>query len=171
MAKPVEQQYFVGLDLGQSSDPTALAVLERPRVEPGAPPGMRRPPYALRHLQRFPPGTPYQEIIETVRQLLRTPPLPGADLVGDTTGVGRAVVSLSPSARRRLVRRLTRGAGATTGEAGCGTLSCEIVAGDVVFAIGESPWFEGRSSQCSGGAKARVSSYSSWDPRGGQEIA
>jgi hypothetical protein len=55
---------------------------------------MRRPPYALRHLRRFPPGTPYQEVIENVRQLLRTPPLPGADMVVDTTGVGRAVVSL-----------------------------------------------------------------------------
>jgi hypothetical protein len=94
MAKQVELQYFVGLDLGQASDPTALAVLERPRVKPGAAPGLRRPPYALRHLQRFPPGKPYQAVIEAVRQLLRTPPLPGAEMVVDSTGVGRAVVSL-----------------------------------------------------------------------------
>lgn len=94
MGKPVEQRYFVGLDLGQASDPTALAILERPNVAPGSPPGLRCPQYALRHLHRFPPGTPYQEVIETVRQLLRTPPLPGAEMVVDTTGVGRAVVSL-----------------------------------------------------------------------------
>jgi hypothetical protein len=94
MAKDVEQRYFVGLDLGQASDPTALAVLERPSVKPGSPPGMRRPCYALRHLQRFPPSTPYQEVIDSVRRLLNTEPLPGADLVLDQTGVGRAVVGL-----------------------------------------------------------------------------
>jgi hypothetical protein len=94
MAQQVEQQYFVGLDLGQASDPTALAVPERPRVKPGAAPGLRRPPYALRHLQRFQPGTPYQAVIEAVRQLPNRQPLPGADLVLDQTGVGRAVVGL-----------------------------------------------------------------------------
>src|SRR5579883_998853 len=94
MGKHVEQRYFVGLDLGQASDPTALAVLERPHVAQGSPPVMRRPPYALRHLHRFPPGTPYQEVIDTVRRLLNTEPLPGAHLVLDQTGVGRAVVGL-----------------------------------------------------------------------------
>ena len=47
------KRYFVGLDLGQASDHTALAVLERPLVKPGAAPGLRRPPCALRHLHRL----------------------------------------------------------------------------------------------------------------------
>jgi hypothetical protein len=86
--------YYLGLDLAQATDFTALAVLERPRVYPGAPIAERRPVYSLRHLRRFPPATPYPEIVATVRELLRTPPLSGAVLVIDQTAVGRAVVRL-----------------------------------------------------------------------------
>jgi hypothetical protein len=86
--------HYVGLDLGQATDFTALAVLQRPRVYPGAPIDQRRPVYSLRHLRRFPPATPYPEIVAEVRELLQTPPLPGAVLVIDQTGVGRAVVRL-----------------------------------------------------------------------------
>src|SRR6266852_3369831 len=86
--------YFIGLDLGQAQDFTALAVLERPLVAPRDPPAKRRPAYALRHLQRFPLGTHYGEITQTLRGLLQKPPLPGAFLVVDQTAVGRAVVDL-----------------------------------------------------------------------------
>jgi hypothetical protein len=82
------ERYFVGLDLGQASEPTALAVLERPVVPPRATADQRRPAHALRHLRRFAPGTPYAEVIVGVRTLLQTPPLPGATLVVDRTGVG-----------------------------------------------------------------------------------
>jgi hypothetical protein len=34
----VPSRYFVGLDLGQANDYTALAVLDRPRLLPGSPP-------------------------------------------------------------------------------------------------------------------------------------
>src|ERR1700722_9686801 len=84
------KRYFVGLDLGQAADPTALAILERSWVKPGAAPGLRRPPHSLRHLHRFPPGTHYSAIIETLRDLLNTQPLPGATtVVLDQTGVGQ----------------------------------------------------------------------------------
>jgi hypothetical protein len=86
--------YFLGLDLGQASEPTALAVVERLIVPPGAAHDLRRPVQSLRHLQRFPPGTPYPEIIATVRQMLRTRPLIGATLIVDRTGVGQAVLNL-----------------------------------------------------------------------------
>jgi hypothetical protein len=89
-----QQCYFVGLDLGQAQDFTALAVLERPLVCRGDPRALRRPAYALRHLRRFPLGTPYPEVIEAVVRLLRTPPLAGTVLGVDQTGVGRAVVDL-----------------------------------------------------------------------------
>src|SRR5262245_34742872 len=84
-------RYFIGLDLGQAQDYTALAVLERPTVSTRDPPHRRRPAYALRPLRRFPLGTPYPEVVADVRRLLVTPPLPGALLGVDLTGVGRAV--------------------------------------------------------------------------------
>jgi hypothetical protein len=92
MAEPY--RYFVGLDLGQASEFTALAVLERSAGGSEGAAAQRRPVYALRHLRRFPLGTPYAEVVDEVRGLLRTPPLPGAFLVADQTGVGQAVVSL-----------------------------------------------------------------------------
>jgi hypothetical protein len=85
------RHYFVGLDLGQTTDYTALCVLERPVLKTAIEPD---PAYALRHLQRFPLGTPYPEIVRDVIALLKTPPMPGAFLVVDQTGVGRAVVDL-----------------------------------------------------------------------------
>lgn len=88
------QRYFVGLSLGQAQEFTALAVLARPPVRPDDPPAARRPGYALGHLRRFPPGTPYAEVADAVRGLLRSPPLPGAVLGVDRTGVGTAVVQL-----------------------------------------------------------------------------
>jgi hypothetical protein len=84
-------RYYVGLDLGQTTDYTALCVLERPVLTTAV---ELDPPYALRHLQRFPFGTPYPEIVRDVIALLRKPPMPGAFLVVDQTGVGRAVVDL-----------------------------------------------------------------------------
>ena len=83
-------EYFIGLDLGQTQDFTALAVLERRAV---ATPGMK-PEYALRHLGRFPLGTAYTEIVPAVTTLRRQEPLRQAPLVVDQTGVGRAVVDM-----------------------------------------------------------------------------
>jgi hypothetical protein len=87
-------RYFIGLDLGMGADPTALAVLERRQLEPDDKPDQRQPPYALRHLHRFAPGTGFPAIGEEVLTLLKTPPLPGARLLIDYTGVGRAVLRL-----------------------------------------------------------------------------
>jgi len=87
-------RYFVGLDLGSAGEFTALAVLERPQPTWRDPPAQHRPAYRLRHLQRFPLATPYPAIVEQVVHLLRTPPLPGAALVVDQTGVGRATIEL-----------------------------------------------------------------------------
>jgi hypothetical protein len=87
-------RHFVGLDLGQATDFTALAVLQRPRVYPRASIDKRRPPYALLHLRRYPPATPYPDITAEVRGLLNTEPLPGAVLVVDRTGVGQSVLRM-----------------------------------------------------------------------------
>src|SRR5438067_471240 len=63
---------FLGLDLGQVSDPTALAILRQLSIPDSPPPGLRagpgvgassvgRPPstYELVALHRYPPRTPY----------------------------------------------------------------------------------------------------------------
>jgi hypothetical protein len=92
--------YFVGLDLGQARDYTALAILEQDGVPPNGPPVLRRPAYALRHLRRIPLGMPYPEVVRQMVSLLRSPALAGAALVVDQTGVGRAVVDMLADALR-----------------------------------------------------------------------
>jgi hypothetical protein len=87
--KPI---YFVGLDLGPVQDPTALAVLERTLVPDAA--GRKVPHYAVRHLQRFVPGTPYPAVCAAVARLFAEPPFRGSLLAVDQTGVGRPVVEL-----------------------------------------------------------------------------
>ena len=85
--------YFLGLDLGQTRDFTALAVLERqPPTDAGT--AVEPPEYALRHLHRFPLGTPYTEIVPAVAALVRSGPLAESPVVVDQTGVGRAVVDM-----------------------------------------------------------------------------
>jgi hypothetical protein len=83
--------YVLGLDLGQTRDFTALAVLERHPVETAE----QKPDYALCHLRRFPLGTAYTEIVPAVGAVRRSEPLRQAPLVVvDQTGVGRAVVDM-----------------------------------------------------------------------------
>jgi hypothetical protein len=94
----MDLQYFVGLDLGQTTDFSALAVLERPAE---ADPSGAEPVYALRHLQRFALGTPYTAIVASVAALMAGPPFAGETrLVVDQTGVGRAVVDMLRQAVR-----------------------------------------------------------------------
>ncbi len=100
MAQP-RDCYFVGLDLGQASEPTALAVLGRSAVPPRAPPDARRPVHALRHRQRFPPGTPYGDIAAELAGRFGDTPLTSSSLAVDVTGVGRPVVDLLRKSRIR----------------------------------------------------------------------
>jgi hypothetical protein len=85
--------YFIGLDLGQTTDYTALAVVERPSAPAAAP---ESAVYLVRHLQRFPVGTPYTDIVPAVARLAATKPLAEQTirLAVDHTGVGRPVVDL-----------------------------------------------------------------------------
>lgn len=88
--------YFVGLDLGQSADPSALAVVEQ---SPGYDLPKPRHSYAVRHLHRWELGTPYPQIVREVASLLARDPLPGCVLCLDNTGVGRPVTDLFREAR------------------------------------------------------------------------
>jgi hypothetical protein len=100
-------EHFVnvlGLDLGRLSDPSALAVLRWPTGSRG--PVRQRyqlPPRPQRHyriegLKRWPLGTPYLKIIDSVLRNLsqpifgESPWLP--QLVVDATGVGDAVAEM-----------------------------------------------------------------------------
>jgi hypothetical protein len=83
--------HIIGLDLGQTTDFAALAVLERGSGN-AVMPVVEGPSYAVRHLARFPLGTPYTSIVSEVARLANTPTLACSALVVDQTGVGRPVV-------------------------------------------------------------------------------
>jgi hypothetical protein len=92
---------IVGLDLGQASDPTALAVLRRSMLLTGD--GLpardhRRQPrvrFECVHLERYRLETAYPNIVATVKALIGRPELqPRRRLAIDATGVGRAVVDM-----------------------------------------------------------------------------
>jgi hypothetical protein len=80
-------EYFLGLDLGQKQDFTALAVLRKRRA-----PGPSE--YACRYLRRWPLGTSYLDIVRDLGDYVSRNDLAGAALVPDHTGVGVAVLDL-----------------------------------------------------------------------------
>jgi len=95
--------WFVGLDLGQSQDPSAIAVIERARV--CAYPDPERPwngelrltstAYDVRHLERPKLGTPYLDVCRRSAELVDAlTPRGRVELVVDATGVGRAVLEM-----------------------------------------------------------------------------
>ena len=86
---PPALDYFFGLDLGQSKDYTALAILERHGEGDEA-------IFHARHLQRYQLGTSYPSIVTDVDKMLKRDPLRGHNLTLaiDGTGVGAAVVDM-----------------------------------------------------------------------------
>lgn len=89
--------FYLGLDLGQTNDPTALAVLRRQTHTPNSRP-VPQPDWVfdLGHLERFPLGTPYPAIVgEVGDRIHRLKTLASSIyLVVDATGVGSPVVDL-----------------------------------------------------------------------------
>jgi hypothetical protein len=78
-------KYFVGLDLGQANDYTALSILERRIID-------KESSYDVRKLERV-RNLPYPDIIEKTLEIMRSPDLiNNAVLVVDQTGVGQPVV-------------------------------------------------------------------------------
>jgi hypothetical protein len=115
-------RWVVGVDLGQASDPTAVAVLEHlagvldPNSEYERHTGtsrLRQTPAMqvnVKHLQRLPLGLSYPSVIQTVKDLLARQPLCGYDdvkpatLVLDDTGPGRPVGDVFVESGLRPVR-------------------------------------------------------------------
>jgi hypothetical protein len=97
---PTRTGHFIGLDLGQARDHTAIAVLERSEIYLGRSPvtfdRIVEKRYSFRHLERLPLGTDYPSMVEHVRTLAQRPELAQSQttLVVDATGVGRPVVDL-----------------------------------------------------------------------------
>jgi len=77
-------RYYVGLDLGQSSDFTALSVLE----------STANPTYHIRRLERV-RDLDYPEIVSKVSRMMKSHELIGNSvLIIDQTGVGRPIFDL-----------------------------------------------------------------------------
>ncbi len=97
--------FYVGLDLGQRQDYTAVAVVERVAVPVG---GIDYVTYEqrreqrlhVRHLERVRLGTSYVDVVERVAAMVQSSALAGkCTLVVDGTGVGGGVVDLLKAAR------------------------------------------------------------------------
>ena len=98
--------FYVGLDLGQSADYTALAVVQVVKV--AEQPGKISSSLHLRHLERYPLRTPYTSIADGVAALMRSEQLnrdeydpsrrrtarSTTQLYVDKTGVGAGVTDL-----------------------------------------------------------------------------
>jgi hypothetical protein len=96
--------YFVGVDLGQSRDFTAIAVVERQELAGELSPATyaceTKRALRLRFLERVELGTPYPDVVERVAKITRSRDLAGrCQLVVDGTGVGRPVVDLLRQAK------------------------------------------------------------------------
>jgi hypothetical protein len=90
-------EYALGVDLGQSFDPTSLCLLEH-RRDPILPVSadliqkLTPSRYIVRHLSRVPLGTSYVAIAGIVGGVLARPEIRGnCELIIDRSGVGRAV--------------------------------------------------------------------------------
>jgi hypothetical protein len=98
--------FYVGLDLGQSADYTALAVVQSGKKLDEA--RKVKPFLHLRHLERYPLRTPYTDVADGVAALMRSEALnqdeydpsrhriakAKVELLVDKTGVGVAVTDL-----------------------------------------------------------------------------
>jgi hypothetical protein len=94
---PSPPDFILGLDLGKSSDFTALAVVQRTVAPDPENPVRTLRSYAVRHLIRWPLKTSYHTIVAEVAALTKTDPInrPHWPLLAvDQTGVGIAVVEM-----------------------------------------------------------------------------
>lgn len=109
ITKGCPDSYIVGLDLGKSQDFTAICVIERMAAErihmqqtrfQSTPSIVARKSvgrYLVRNVHRYPRGTSYPAIIESVRSVMEQLPAMDrpAELVADATGVGAAVIDMA----------------------------------------------------------------------------
>lgn len=87
----------IGLDLGQATDHSALAAVEK--VPLPKPVFRRRYRYVVRMLEEMPLGVSYPDQVRRVVEAVRHPALKGSRMGVDYTGVGRPVFDMLKEAR------------------------------------------------------------------------
>lgn len=113
-------RHTVGLSVGPPSETTGLVVVESSDADP--------PMLAVRHLQRFAPGTGYREIVDAVGRVLLA--LDGPVVVLDCTAVGEAI-----AARFEWPNAWTRRVILTAGEATGSRIPRQDVAAKLLLAL------------------------------------
>jgi len=84
---------YIGLDLGQRMDHSAMVIVEREGYAPWL--GRAGGPLVVRYAERAPLGTPYPEVVEWVRRIAGRQEISGrCALAVDATGVGAPVVDM-----------------------------------------------------------------------------
>ena len=123
---------YVGVDLGQQRDYTAISVTEKVLLPTGTysrepyydwdtqrarwhAVENGRPEYRVRHLERPPLGTSYVEVVERILELLESLRDTELVLAVDTTGVGRPVADMLKAHLKRWLERNRSGVRLTTG--------------------------------------------------------
>ena len=89
-------RFYLGLDLGQARDYSAIAIAERRVQLTGARDPVTyldhtRTRIFIRHLERIPLRTPYPEVVARVRAITQRYHGRRLQVIMDTTGVGAAV--------------------------------------------------------------------------------
>jgi hypothetical protein len=116
-----EPCYVTGLDLGPAQEFTAIAVLERTRLPALGESGRSENHFAVRHLERLPPGTPFPEIGGILAKRFANPPLARSNLAVDITAVGKPVLDLLRRAKiQAYIRPITVTAGHESSDDGRG---------------------------------------------------
>ena len=91
-------RFYVGVDLGQAQDHSAIVVVERaelvfPERNPVTYSFLSDTRLTVRHAERIALGSPYPEVVQRVRDLVRAPSMSKhVKVVVDATGVGAPVV-------------------------------------------------------------------------------
>jgi hypothetical protein len=147
----MDTTYYVGLDLGQSQDYTALAVIQKvPTYDQQT--GKHGSELHLKHLERYPLKTPYTDIADQVKSLLSGPPFttpallngrlarPTTELIVDRTGVGVAVTDLLKERRLNYIAVTITGLGQKVNRHG--TREYSVPKQDLVSAL-EVPFHKG----------------------------
>lgn len=105
-------RFFAGLDLGSAHEFSAVAVLEKRYVRAPGAHVKQIGHYAVRHLERFPPGTPYARMTNRLREIFCDDAVAGGLLVIDETVIGKPVLDTFRDAGiDAMLRRLTVTAG------------------------------------------------------------
>lgn len=100
--------YYIGLDLGQANDPTAMTVVETVKVKSIT-------EYHCRHLERLPLHVEYPAMIEDLKKKINAINISDRySLIADATGVGKPVVDMMRKEKMAVVPVLITGGNQTT---------------------------------------------------------